>query len=119
MHAEREKAVEDEDKALKGTEKAGTLWSIVYVLAALGFLRRMFDLWFACHELPFRWRAPIDSGFDMLFLPLPLLVGMAFRGLLKKELGKDLLSPRTYEICEYWVALLLLVVYMGMMSYGH
>jgi hypothetical protein len=45
---------------------------------------------------------------------LPLLLGEAFRKVLKRELNKGLLSARTYEICDYWIANLLMLVYAGM-----
>jgi hypothetical protein len=37
---------------------------------------------------------------------------------LKNELGKDLLSERTYQICDYWIALLLFTVYVVLEIYN-
>jgi hypothetical protein len=49
---------------------------------------------------------------EILALPIPLWMGLAFRKTLKDELDKCLLSDRTYQICDYWIAQLLLLVYI-------
>jgi len=38
-------------------------------------------------------------------------MSLAFRKMLRAELGKDLISMRTYRICDYWIAQLLLYAY--------
>jgi len=100
-----------EDRALKGTEYTGLLWVGAYFAIAAALVGRSFHLWGALHAQPLGWKAPVDIGFELLVLPVPLLMSLAFRKMLRAELGKDLISMRTYRICDYWIAQLLLYAY--------
>ncbi|MGA3046244.1 MAG: hypothetical protein ABSD67_06450 [Terracidiphilus sp.] len=101
-----------EADALKGTENAGAIWTLLYLVATVELLFRLVDVWFAFHARPSGWKKPIDLGFEILGLPIPLWMGLAFRRTLKDELDKSLLSERTYQICDYWIAQLLLLIYL-------
>ena len=103
-----------EADALKGTENAGTIWTLLYLIATVELVFRVVDVWFAFHAQPFGWKKPVDLGFEILALPIPLWMGLAFRKTLKNELDKGLLSDRTYQICDCWIAQLLLLVYICM-----
>jgi hypothetical protein len=101
-----------EDNALKGTENASTIWKLLYLVAAFGFIFRLSNLWFAFHAQPFSWKKPVDLGFEILALPLPLWMGVGCRRMLNSELDKGMLSDRTYRICDYWIAHLLVSAYI-------
>lgn len=104
--------MESEDRALQETEKTRRLWVCVYLFAALAFLKHLFQAWDMIHSQPFSWRHSIDAGFELIVLPGPLLIGLGFRRTIKNQLGKNLLSESTSQICTEWIALLLYAVYI-------
>jgi len=105
-----------EDRDLSETEKARIQWGFVYFFAALTLLRLAWDTFLA---RPFSWHIAIDNGLGLLICPFPLLIGLMFRRLLKRELAKDLLSARTYQVCDYWIAQLLVFAYLAIMVIEH
>jgi hypothetical protein len=108
-----------EERDLSETEKTKISWMIVYLFVSLTLLSLMFHAWDLSHVQPFRWHDAIDVGLQFLICPFPLLMGIFFRGLLRKELKKNLLSARTYQICDYWIAQLLVYSYMVMLMISH
>jgi len=48
---------------------------------------------------------------------VPLIMGLAFRKVLNGELEKEMLSARTYRICDFWIAQLLLYAYFALITY--
>jgi hypothetical protein len=70
--------MESEDRALKGTENTGMFWTLLYLMAAAAFIFRSVDVWFAFHAQPFGWKKPVDLGFEILLLPVPLVMALPF-----------------------------------------
>jgi hypothetical protein len=111
--------MESDDRTLKGSENANILWLLVYMVVVSTFLVQVLHVWELTHAQPFsRWGA-VNGGLGALFCLLPLCMGIAFRRLLKGELNKDLLSARTYKICDLWIAQLLFIAYMAMALVEH
>jgi hypothetical protein len=108
--------LKSEDRALQEAEKTRWLWVCVYLFAALAFLKHLSQAWDMIHSQPFSWRLSIDAGFDLIVLSGPLLIGLGFRRTIKNELGKNLLSERTSQVCDDWIALLLYAVYLAIGS---
>ena len=106
-----------EDRALQNTEYAGMYWVIVYLLALVAFLVRAGFEWNAAHAHPFEWIDAILSGMGLLYCLFPLILGLAFRRTLRKERMRELLSERTYSICNFGIAQLLFTVYLGMVVF--
>jgi len=86
-------------------------------MAVVAFLSCLFHVWIAFDVHPFTWKTPIDLCFGILALPIPMIIGLHFRKTLRNELYKDLLSERTYRICDRWISRLLLYVYMGFLLF--
>jgi len=93
-----------EDQALKGTEYTGLIWVSSYVMVAFAFLLRSLHAWDVFHVQPLSWKTSVIPVMGLVLVLSPLLMGLAFRKTLKKELGEDLLSERTYRICDFWIA---------------
>ena len=108
--------MESEDRELKGTENTGLLWIFIYFMAALAFVALAGNAWVAFDSQPFRWKTVVNFGFKFIVFPVPMMMGISFRGTLKRELDKDLLGERTYRICDLWIAKLLALVYLGLMA---
>src|SRR5271157_5880114 len=100
------------DQAVKGTDNTGLLWILVYFIAAALFLESVIHTWYAFYVRPFSWENPIDFCFKLLLMPIPLVISLIFRRTLKDELGKEFISERTYRICDYMLAQLLLFTYI-------
>jgi hypothetical protein len=111
--------MENEDRALKGTQNAWYTWQVVYVGTFFVFLLRVACFVVDIPSRPFSWWHAVGGGIGPFLALVPLLMGLAFRKLLKDELGKEMLSARTYRICDYRIAQLLLFTYFTMMVYVH
>lgn len=109
--------MEIKDRALQNTEYVGMYWGLVYVSTAASFLRRTENVWTIVHTHPFVWWGVVVIVLELFYCLLPLFLGLAFRKILKKEKDRELLSARTYEICDFRIAQLLLFVYVGMMLF--
>jgi len=108
-----------EERDLSETERAKILWIVAYLFVFLTLLSPVFHAWDLSHVHPFKLEGAIDLGFQLLVCPIPLLMGILFRGSLRNELKKDLLSARTYQICDYWIAQLLAYSYLAMSAFLH
>jgi hypothetical protein len=109
--------MEVKDHAMQGTDDARMYWSIVYAFTVLAFLVRATNDWKAARTHPFDWMDTIFIGMGLLYCIIPLILGLAFRRNLKKERDRELLSVRTYAICNIGIAQLLFFVYLGMMIF--
>jgi len=110
--------MKSKEAALSGTEYTRMYWIADYMLAGIVFLVRMIQL----AEI---WsRRPIDSlniftsSLGLLYCFLPLLVGIAFRRLLGAEMQREMMGTRTYVICNWRIAQLLFIVYLGMLIFS-
>src|SRR5579863_3058791 len=109
--------MEDKDRAMQNTEYTGMYWDMVYISTALAFVIRAANDWKASRAHPLDWLEAVHIGMGLLYCLLPLFLGLAFRRNLKREMDRDLLSLRTFQICSLRIAMLLFFVYMGMMIF--
>lgn len=110
--------MEIEDTALNNTQYARTYWVINCVLCGVVFLERLGVLWKSVHVDPSDLLELVPSCLAVLYVFLPLLATWQFRRLLSRELQKDLLSARTFEICDWRIAQLLFLTYMGLLVFN-
>ncbi|MGD0628376.1 MAG: hypothetical protein ABR987_03440 [Terracidiphilus sp.] len=101
--------------AVHGFPLTPILKSVTYFVAAVALLGLLLHVWDSSHEHPALWMKVFKYGSGAFFAIFTLLLGETFRRVLRQDLAKGLLSARTYEICDYWIASLLLFVYMGML----
>ena len=102
------------DRALRGTAAAPELWGGVYMMLAFVLLSRALHIWNQMNGQSFGQHQLFEIGLELTFYPAPLLLGSAFRKLMRIELSKSLLSQRTYKICNYWIAKVLILAYIAM-----
>ena len=111
--------MDSKEAALSGTEYTKMYWGADYLLAGVVFLYRSTSLVeVILHGQPYDVQKIFMSGLSLVYCFLPLILGVAFRKLLKRELDRELLSTRTYLICNWRIAQLLFIVYIGMMLFG-
>jgi hypothetical protein len=60
------------------------------------------------------WEQGAEIAIELLFCPAPLLMGLAFRKLIKNERNCNRLSQRAYKVCNFWLAKLLIIAYIAM-----
>ena len=106
--------MESNDRALKGTAAAPELWGAVYMLLVFALLVRALRAWEQFGGKPIGWQELVEIGVDLLICPAPLLVGIGFRRLVTRELGDSRLNTRTYKICNFRIAQLLVLTYITM-----
>ena len=107
-----------EEAASNNTQYTGAYWVIDCVFCGEVSLERMFTFWKSAHVVPsdpWGWFQPCLA---MVYVFLPLLVGYQFRRLLKRELQKELLSARMFAICDWRIAQLLFLAYMGLLIFN-
>jgi len=102
------------DRALKGTAATPELWGAVYMLLVFALLARALRAWERYAGRPLGWQDWIAIGVDLLICPVPLLVAIAFRRLVTRELGNSGINTRTYKMCNYRIAELLVFTYITM-----
>lgn len=106
--------METPDRALRGTAATPELWGAVYMLLVFTLVDRFFHTWQRFGGFPGNWQDGVVTAVDLLVCPVPLLMGISFQRLLKREAGRSLLNPRTYKICNFWIAQLLILAYVTM-----
>ena len=109
--------MEANDRVMQNTEYAGMYWGIVYILAVAAFLLRAANDWKVARTHPPDWLDVTTIGMSLIYCLLPLIFGLVFRRALKKEMDRDFMSLRTFQICSFRIAILLFLVYMGMMIF--
>jgi hypothetical protein len=102
------------DYALKVTAATPQLWGAVYMMLVFTAAERAFHAWQRLHGVPTNWRDAVVVAVDLLVCPLPVIVGIAFQRLLKREANRTALSPRTYKICSSWIPQMLILAYVTM-----
>jgi len=106
--------MESPDRALRGTAATPELWGAVYMMLVFAVLSRVLRAWLLLEGKPIGWQDVVGLGVSLLVCPAPLLIGRAFRKLLKSEVNKSLLSQRTFKICNFWIAQLLVLAYIAL-----
>jgi hypothetical protein len=106
--------MENDDRALKRFAATPELWGAVYMMLIFTVSERAFHSWQRLAGKPIRWDEAAVVGIDLLVCPVPLLMGLAFRRLLRREARDGLLNARIYRVCNFWIAQLLVLAYVTM-----
>ncbi|HUD14502.1 MAG TPA: hypothetical protein VMQ56_12690 [Terracidiphilus sp.] len=106
--------MQSRDRALRGTAAAYQLWGGVYMMLAFVLLTRALHVWNQMKGQPVGQHELFEIGLELVFYPAPLLLGNAFRKLMRGELRKSVINQRTYKICNYWIAKVLIIAYIAM-----
>jgi hypothetical protein len=110
--------MEIEDAALNNTEYARAYWVIDCVFCGVVFLERMLDFWKSVHTAPSDLLGWVPHCLAILYVFFPLLAAYQFRRLLKRESQRELLSARMFAICDWRIAQLLFLAYMGLLIFN-
>ena len=102
---------------LPGSKRTLVMWGLVALFAALTVSYRAAHVWSLIHAQASSGLVIAAWGMQLLFCLIPLGVGLAFRGLLKGELSRELIAARTYRMCDWWIAILLYFSYFAMVLY--
>jgi hypothetical protein len=106
--------METRHPAPKGLAATTELWGAVFLMLFFALAARAFHAWQRLEGKSFGWTDAIPIGIDLLVSPAPLLMGFAFQRWLKREVNRGQLEPRTYKICNFWIAQLLVLAYIAM-----
>ncbi|MGA7831694.1 MAG: hypothetical protein WCA21_12095 [Terracidiphilus sp.] len=109
-----ERMMKLEEHDINETEKTKIFWTITYFFVFITLSYCVFNAWNRTSIEPFGWHLAIDLAIKLVMIPIPLIMGVLFRNLLRKNLAKDLLSERMYQICNLWIAQLLCNSYLAM-----
>jgi hypothetical protein len=60
------------------------------------------------------WEQGAEIAIELIFCPAPLLMGLAFRKLIRTERNYNRLSQRAYKVCNFWLAKVLIIAYIAM-----
>jgi uncharacterized membrane protein YozB (DUF420 family) len=110
--------MESKEAALSGTEYTRMYWIMDYFFAGVVFLIRMKQLAEIWSRRPLDSLSIVTNSLGLLYCFLPLLVGIWFRRTLKAELHREMMNTRTYVICNWRIAQLLFIVYLGMLIFS-
>ncbi|HVN93507.1 MAG TPA: hypothetical protein VMT38_07420 [Terracidiphilus sp.] len=102
----------------KKAVRAPMYWQLDYVLAGVVFVVRASLVWKHLQSHPAEALALFYGGLATLYSLLPVIVGRSFRRLLKKRLETDSLSIQTFSVCDWRIAQLLYVAYLGMLLFS-
>jgi len=106
--------MQSRDRALRGTAAAPELWGGVYMMLAFVLLTRALRTWNSLKGQSIGEPQLFEVGLELVFCPAPLLLGSAFRKLMRGELRKNVINQRTFKICNYWIAKVLILAYIAM-----
>jgi hypothetical protein len=104
----------NQDCALKGTAATTELWGAVFMMLIFALSARVFHAWQHLAGRPLTVQDAVPVGIDLLICPVPLLMGFAFRKMLRSELDKSSLNRRAYKICNFRIAQILVLAYVTM-----
>jgi hypothetical protein len=110
--------MDGKDAALSNTVYTKSFWVMDYLFAGVVFLKRIKQLTEIWPGRPFDSLSIVTDILVLLYCFIPLLAGIWFRRLLKAELHGEMMSTRTYVICDWRIAHLLFIVYLGMMIFS-
>jgi hypothetical protein len=106
--------MQSKDRALRGTVATPELWAAVYMMLVFALLNRALHAWSRLDGKPFGWQDIVQIALDLLVCPAPILMGIAFRNLVKDEVRRNQITPRTFKICNFWIAQVLILAYITM-----
>jgi len=106
--------MESNDPALRGTAATPELWAGVYMMLVFALLSRSLHALNRYDGKTFDWQQGVEIAVELLFCPAPLLIGLAFRKLIRTERNCNRLSQRAYKVLNFWLAKLLIIAYIAM-----
>jgi hypothetical protein len=106
--------MESNDPALRGTAATPELWAGVYMMLVFALLSRSLHALARVEGKAIGWEQGAEIAIELLFCPAPLLMGLAFRRLIRTERNYSRLSLRAYKVCNFWLAKLLIITYIAM-----
>jgi len=106
--------MESTDTALRGTAATPELWHAVYMMLVFALLARGLHALPLINARPFGWETGLQVAVDLLICPAPLVAGLAFKKRLKTELGMNLMGLRAFKICDFRIALVVILAYIAM-----
>jgi len=104
--------MESNDHALKGTAATPELWGAVYMMLVFAVLSRSLHAWERLSGKSIGWQDALEVAVDILVCPAALWIGLSFQTMLKNELNRNNLSQRTFKICNFWLARVLILAYI-------
>jgi len=104
--------MESHDHALKGTAATPELWGAVYMMLVFAVLSRSLHAWERLSGKSIGWQEALEVAVDVLVCPAALWIGLSFQTMLKNELNRNNLSQRTFKICNFWIARVLILAYI-------
>jgi hypothetical protein len=108
-----------EDRDPNERKGARIEWGGAYMFVGIAISYWAFRSWHLIHLQPFNWSDAINAGIYLVVCLVPLYAGLAFRKLLKSDLNEDLLSARTYQICDSQIAQMLALSYLAIVIFEH
>jgi hypothetical protein len=109
--------MDTEQEAVENAEYAPVFWALNYFFCGALLLERIVRFWTPLRSHPIDVPGIVTGGLTLLYSLLPVLAGRTFRRKLKKELVNGTLGSRTFEMCDWRIAQLLTIVYMGMLLF--
>jgi len=100
-------------------KRARIEWGGAYMFVGIALFYWAFRSLHLIHLQPVNWSDAINAGIYLVVCFVPLYAGSAFRKLLRGDLDKDLLSTRTYQICDSEIAQLVALSYLAMVIFEH
>ena len=85
--------MESQDRALRGTAATPELWGGAYMMLVFALLSRGLRAWQQMSGSPVASDQIVEVVIGMLLCPAPLIMGIAFRRLIKSELRKNSSMP--------------------------
>lgn len=101
------------DSALRGTAATPELWGAAYIMLAFALLSRSLHAWERLAGKNLAWQDALEVAIDILVCPAALWIGLSFQKMLKTELNRNHLNQRTYKICNFWIARVLILAYIA------
>src|ERR1700733_7434213 len=74
------------DPALRGTAATPELWAGVYMMLVFALLSRSLHALARLEGKSIGWQEGAEIAIELIFCPAPLLMGLAFRKLIRREL---------------------------------
>ena len=105
------------DRDFTFAEKLKIGWATVYSFAALTFLFRLISFWDVLVARPFAFWNVLFSLFNLLFLAVPIALGLLFRIRLEREYAVGSILQSAFQICSYAIPILLATSYIAMFLY--
>ena len=106
-----------EDRAFTLDEKLKFTWGVVYLFAALTLIFRLIYLWDLVWVRPFPVASALLGLFNLLFLAVPIGLGLLFRLRLEREFAAGSMRESFFQLCSFALPILLATAFLTMFLY--